>query len=93
MEKPIIFISHILSDQETQWGIMELELYAIVYCVKQHTSLLTPYLMGKLFTVKTQEPRLSREFVKSKVGPLESATFGVQISHSAYPGREKRGGR
>ena len=42
VEKPIIFISHIFSDQATKWGIMELELYAFVYCVKQ----LTPYLMG-----------------------------------------------
>ena len=49
VEKPIIFISHILSDQTTRWGIMELELYAFVYCIKQ----LTSYLMGKLCTVKT----------------------------------------
>ncbi len=54
IEKPIIFISHILSDQATRWGIMELELYAFVYCVKQ----LTPYLMGKLFTVKTDHKNL-----------------------------------
>ena len=54
IEKPIIFISHILSDQATRWGIMELELYAFVYCVKQ----LTPYLMGKLFMVKTDHKNL-----------------------------------
>ena len=29
VEKPIIFIPHILSDQ-ARWGIMELELYAFV---------------------------------------------------------------
>ena len=54
IEKPIIFISHILSGQATRWGIMELELYAFVYCVKQ----LTPCLMGKLFTVKTDHKNL-----------------------------------
>ena len=54
IRKPIIFISHILSDQAMRWGIMELELYAFVYCVKQ----LTPYLMGKLFTVKTDHKNL-----------------------------------
>ncbi len=47
IEKPVIFASHILSDQATRWGIMELELYAFVYCVKQ----LSPYPLGKLFTV------------------------------------------
>ena len=31
IENPIIFISHILSDQATRWGIVELELYAFVY--------------------------------------------------------------
>jgi len=51
-EKPIIFISHILSGQ---WGIMELELYAFVFCVKQ----LTPYMIGKLFTVKTDHKNLA----------------------------------
>ena len=39
-----------------------------------------------------QEPHLSREFFNSKVGPLESDPFRVQISHSAHPGRAKRGG-
>jgi hypothetical protein len=48
------FIAHILSDQATRWGIIELELYAFVYCVKQ----LTPYLMGKLFTAKTDHNNL-----------------------------------
>jgi len=54
LEKPIIFISHILSDQATRSGIMELELYAFVYCVKP----LTPYLIGKLFTMKTDHKNL-----------------------------------
>ena len=35
IEKPVIFESHNLSDQATRWGIMELELYAFVYCVNQ----------------------------------------------------------
>ena len=34
-EKPVIFVSHILSDQATRWRIMELEVNAFVYCVKQ----------------------------------------------------------
>ena len=29
IEKPVIFVSHILSDQATRWGMMELELYAV----------------------------------------------------------------
>ena len=43
MEKPCLFVSHALSGQASKWGVMELELYALVYCVKQ----LSPYLMGK----------------------------------------------
>ena len=31
IEKPVIFISHALSDQTTRWGIVELELYASSY--------------------------------------------------------------
>ena len=54
IENPVIFVSHILSDQATRWGIMELELYAFVYCVKQ----LSPYLLGKLFTVRTDHKNL-----------------------------------
>ena len=69
IEKSIIFISHILSDQATRWGIMELELFTFVCCVKQ----LTPYLMGKLFTVKTDHTRISsisqiRQFQSWSVG-------------------------
>jgi len=37
LEKPIIFISHILSDQATRWRILELELYSFVNGVKQLT--------------------------------------------------------
>ena len=33
--------SHILSDQATRWGIMEHELYAFVYCVKQYLLLIS----------------------------------------------------
>ena len=54
IEKPVIFISHALSDQATRWGIMELELYAFVYCVKN----LIPYLLGKQFTVRTDHRNL-----------------------------------
>jgi len=50
----VIFVSHILSNQATPWGIMELELYAFVYRVKQ----LGPYLLGKLFTVRTDHKKL-----------------------------------
>ena len=54
IKKLVIFISHALSDQATRWGIMELELYAFVYCVKN----LTPYLLGKQFTVRTDHKNL-----------------------------------
>jgi cleavage and polyadenylation specificity factor subunit 1 len=54
IEKPCIFVSHVLSTQATRWGIMELELYALVYCVKQ----LTPYLLGRRFMVKTDHKNL-----------------------------------
>jgi len=33
MENPCLFVSHALSEQASKWGIMELELYAFVYCV------------------------------------------------------------
>ena len=49
IENPMIFVSYIISNQATRWRIMELELYAFVYCVKE----LSPYLLGKLFTVRT----------------------------------------
>jgi hypothetical protein len=54
IEKPCIFVSHALSEQASRWGIMELELYAFVYCVKQ----LSPYLMGKQFIVRTDHKNL-----------------------------------
>ena len=50
----LVFISHDLSDQATRWGIMELELYAFVYCVKN----LTLNLLGKKFTVGTDHRNL-----------------------------------
>ena len=70
IEKPVIFVSQILSDQATRWGIMELELHAFVYCVKQ----LSPYLLGKIFTVRTDHMDLvylSIKFFYSKIGALE----------------------
>jgi len=54
IEKPVIFVSHILLDQATHWGIMELEIYSFVFCVKQ----LGPCLLGKLFTVRTDQKNL-----------------------------------
>ena len=42
---------------------MELELYAFVYCVKK----LTPYLMGKLFTVKTDHKNLANSSIPKLV--------------------------
>ena len=53
-EKPCLFVSHTLSEQATRWGVMELELFAIVFCVKN----LALYLLGKLFTVRTDHKNL-----------------------------------
>ena len=41
VENPISFISHILLDQATRWGIMELELFVFIFCAKP----LTPDVM------------------------------------------------
>jgi cleavage and polyadenylation specificity factor subunit 1 len=54
VEMPCQFVSHTLSDQATRWGIMELELYAFVFCVKQ----LAPYLLGRRFIVRTDHRNL-----------------------------------
>ena len=54
IEKPVIFVSPVLSDQATRWGIMEPELYTFVYCVK----ILAPYLLGKLSIVRTDHRNL-----------------------------------
>ena len=62
IEKSVIFVSHILLDQATRWGIMEFELYAFVYWAKQ----LSPYLLGKLYTVRTDHKNLvSVQFIDS----------------------------
>jgi len=53
IEKPCIFVSHALSEQASKWGIMELELYTFVYCVK-----LSPYLLGKQLIVRTDHKNL-----------------------------------
>ena len=53
-EKPCVFVSHTLSEQATRWGVMEQELFAFVFCVKT----LSPYLLGKLFTVRTDHKNL-----------------------------------
>ena len=54
MEKPCLFVSHALLEQASRWRIMELELYAFVYCVK----LLSPYLMGEEFIDRTDHKNL-----------------------------------
>jgi RNase H-like domain found in reverse transcriptase len=54
VEMPIQFVSHTLSDQTTRWGIIELELYAFVFCVKQ----LAPYLWGRHFIIRTDHRNL-----------------------------------
>ena len=53
-EKPCVFVSHTLSEQSTRWGVMEQKLFAFVFCVKT----LSPYLLGKLFTVRTDHKNL-----------------------------------
>ena len=53
-EKPCVFVSYRLLDQATRYGVMELELFAFVFCVKN----LSPYLLGKLFTVRTDHKNL-----------------------------------
>jgi len=45
IEKPVIFVSHILYDQASRWGIMELELHAFFHCIKQ----LGSYFIRKAF--------------------------------------------
>ena len=58
--KPVIFASHILSDQATRWRIIEQELYAFVHCVKQ----LGPYLLGKFEqTIRTCNICLTHRFL------------------------------
>jgi RNase H-like domain found in reverse transcriptase len=54
VELPCVFVSHALLDQATRWGIMELELIALVYCVKN----LSPYILGREVMVKTDHKTL-----------------------------------
>ena len=84
IKKPIILIFHILSDQATTWVIMELELYAFVFCVKQLTlNLMVNYLQCRLTTkISRIRPKLVRL-------PKESSPFRVPCSHSSHPGRSK----
>ena len=82
IEKPDIFISHALSDQATRWAIMELELYDFVCYVKN----LTPYLLGKQFTVRTDHLNLlylSNSSVQ-KLGALEGPPIGVPVSDAIH---------
>ena len=88
IEKPVIFVFHILSDQATRWGIMELELYAFVYCVK----ILAPYLLSMIFTIRTDHRNLLH-LASSSVPKLMSDHVRVSISDRINLWRSKRGGR
>ena len=85
VEKPI------LSDQATRWGIRGAR-FVRFHLLRQATHSLSD---GQTIYSEDgpQEPRLSREFFDSKVGPLKSPTFRVPFSHPSHPGRAKRCGR
>ena len=53
-DKPCIFVfaSHTMSDQANRWGVMEFEVFAFVFCVKNLA------LLGQLFTVRTDHKNL-----------------------------------
>jgi len=86
IEKPIIFISHILSDQATLWNWS----YTPSSIEATHSLLDGQTIYGE---ERPQKSCLSIEFVDSKVGPLESPTFGIQISRPTHSGSAKRRGR
>ena len=81
-EKPCVFVSYRLSDQATRCvGVMELELLTFVFCVKN----LSPYLLGKLFTVRTDQKNLvylaNSTFPKLVRWRVLLSTFHFQIEH------------
>eukprot|EP00921_Rhytidocystis_pertsovi_P007202 GHVQ01012097.1.p1 GENE.GHVQ01012097.1~~GHVQ01012097.1.p1 ORF type:complete len:150 (+),score=13.13 GHVQ01012097.1:110-559(+) len=47
--RPIAYVSHKLSEAETRWTPYEVELYAVVYCIKQFR----PYVLGRPFVLRT----------------------------------------
>jgi RNase H-like domain found in reverse transcriptase len=77
---------HILSDRATRWGIMELELYASVYCMQQ----LTRYLLGRSFIVKTDHRNLmylaNSTIPKSVLWRVLLSEFRFLVVH--IPGKE-----
>ena len=84
-EQSCVFVSHTLSEQAPRWGIMELELYTFVYCVKP----LAPYLFGRRFTVRTDFQNLVFLF-NSTIPKLVSwrvflSEFQYHVEH--IPGR------
>jgi len=85
------FVSHTLSDQATRRGMMELELFAFVFSVKNFV----PYLLGKFFTVRTngsQESCVPLKFDRSQTGQMEGPPFGVPFSNErAHPWTSQRG--
>jgi hypothetical protein len=98
IEKPVIFISHALSDQTTRWGIMELELYAFVYCVKNLT-----YLLGKQFTVRRDHRNLLylsknksinesqlMDSIKS-IPDIIATTFTLYVNNSSFKNMQSSG--
>ena len=88
-EQPCVFVSHTLSEQASRWGIMELELYAFVHCVKQ----LAPYLLGRRFTVRKDHKNLV--FLSDSTIPmlaLACPTLRVPVSSRAYPRKMQFGG-
>ena len=58
MEERSLFVSHMLSEQATRWRVMEQELFSFFFCVKS----LAPYLLGKVFTVRTDHKKLGLPF-------------------------------
>ena len=48
IEKPCIYVLHAQPEQASKWGIMELELYTFVFCMKH----LSPYLLGNNLSFK-----------------------------------------
>ena len=68
-----------LSEQASWWSIMELELYAFVYCVKKFAL----YLLGRRFTVRMDHKNsyLTQQFQSWYAG----SEFQYQVKH--IPGR------
>jgi hypothetical protein len=85
-EKPCVFVSHVQSEQATRWGIMELELYSLVHCVKQLLIGTTVYSEDG-----SQESIISIEQYNPKIGALEGDPLGVSVRYLSYPGNGQCG--